>query len=349
MNAKVNPLPDIPLRLPPVLSWLRLLAVLLVFSGHSKTLFGRGHGAIFFMVLSGYTFTRFFIKEWSETGKIRIRRFLSKRLSKLVPALLIVLAINLVIKIWHHHPVDETQFLSVATFTTNYFNALNGHPNNGLAHLWTLSLVMQFYLVWPFVFLLLVNYCHSLKEITIALSLAILAVITYRSVLLYFGLATNAYIFNSFETRVDCFLIGALFAFNIECSLFQKIRQLAFKYKLSVFMTMVVITLMTSLPLIMRNSFGFDLHAFLIGLFIVQLGALDDLSFGILGHSELLSDITYWFYLLHPWGNTLGDMMKMNPYAQFLFGGTILLMCVTLFCYTLKEARVSSKVSNLFR
>lgn len=65
------------------------------------------------------------------------------------------------------------------------------------------------------------------------------------------------------------------------------------------------------------NSVGFDLHATLIGIFIVQLEALDELSFGIFNHSELLSDVTYWFYLLHPWGNTLGEMMKLNPYAQF--------------------------------
>lgn len=113
--------------------------------------------------------------------------------------------------------------------------------------------------------------------------------------------------------------------------------------------TILVITSMTSMSQLVGNSVGFDLHATLIGIFIVQLEALDELSFGIFNHSELLSDVTYWFYLLHPWGNTLGEMMKMNPYAQFLFGGTILLICVTLFCYTMKEARLSAKVSNLFR
>lgn len=284
------------------------------------------------MVLCGYTFTRFFIKEWAESGKLRIRRFLNKRFSKLTPALLIVIGFNIAMKIILDHPFSFSQVISVMTYTTNYYNAFNGHPNNGLAHLWTLSMIMQFYILWPFLFLYLIKKSNSLFDINRYLSFLIAAVIIYRSTLVIFDLAPKAYIYNAFETRFDCFLIGAFFAFNIEHHFMQKIRSLVLKYKWSIFLVVLSIASMTIIPTIFRNTIGFDLHSILIGVLIVQLGAID-MSSSIPSYSESLGEVTYWFYLLHPWGDSIGRHLKMNPYAQVFFGGTILLMAITLLCY----------------
>lgn len=331
---------DIPLRLPDALPWLRLLAVILVFTGHSQLRAGCGQGSIFFLVLSGYTFTRIFIKEWTQNEKLNYRRFLGRRLNKIAPALLIVLALNVLIQVIIDHPVNISQVLSVATFTTNYYNAFHDHPNNGLSHLWTISALMQFYVLWPLLFTLLVRACHSLYTITIYLSLTILAVVLYRSVLVCLDLAPSAYIYNSLETRVDCILIGAIFAFNVEHPCMQKMRAMVLKYKWTLALTIVAITSMSFLPIIVRNTVGFDVHAALFGILLIQLGAIQS---SWPAPEALLTDVSYWFYLLHPWGNSIGKYLPLNPYGQVFFGGLILLLAIAIFC----KMRQSSKAQGL--
>ncbi|MBC7427349.1 MAG: acyltransferase [Bacteriovorax sp.] len=341
------------LMIPAAMPWLRLIAIFLVFTGHSELGFGRGQGSVFFLVLSGYTFTRFFIKEWGQTGTLQIKIFIKKRFTKIIPALYAVVLINVLIKLFFHRVIDYSQVASVLTFTCNYYNAFHDHTNTGFSHFWTVSMMIQFYIVWPLLFIYLAGKTKSRFQMTSILSLIVLTVIFYRTFLVCTHLGSDAYIYNAFETRIDSFLIGAIFAININHRYFQKVREYAVMFKWTFIPVIVSIALMSELPLPLRNSFGFDLHSILIGLLIVQLSAFGQKltkTPEFIFQTELLGEITYWFYLLHPWGIYAGKALHTNAYIQVISGGFFILGSLTILCLVKKRGFKSLfQLPNLIR
>ena len=76
------------------LDGLRALAALLVVAFHARlTLFPGGYvGVDIFFILSGFLITSILVDEHDRNGKIAIWRFWGRRLARLYPALLLVLA-----------------------------------------------------------------------------------------------------------------------------------------------------------------------------------------------------------------------------------------------------------------
>ncbi|HEX2809218.1 MAG TPA: acyltransferase family protein, partial [Kineosporiaceae bacterium] len=80
-------------RLKP-LDGMRALAVLAVLASHtSERATGGFLGVDVFFVLSGYLITSLLIKEWRATGRIDFAAFYRRRLARLAPAYLLLLAI----------------------------------------------------------------------------------------------------------------------------------------------------------------------------------------------------------------------------------------------------------------
>ncbi len=142
------------MRYNPALDGLRAIAVALVLAFHAR-LFG-GFGGFFgvdvFFVLSGYLITRILAEQHVETGSLRIGTFYVRRLRRLYPALLLLLAVYLAAAPWvfPEHANHLRDAAVAGLYLSDYGFALWRVPWY-LQHTWSLSVEEHFYLVWPMV------------------------------------------------------------------------------------------------------------------------------------------------------------------------------------------------------
>lgn len=134
------------------LDGVRGLAAAAVVAFHAGYLPGGFGGVDVFFVLSGFLITGLLLHEHDNTGGIALPRFYRRRLLRLYPALVVVIAFTMIVAVGSHHPAGKVVAAGVAAL----LYAGNWHMYSGLLlqHVWTLALEEQFYVVWP-VFILL--------------------------------------------------------------------------------------------------------------------------------------------------------------------------------------------------
>ncbi|MFI2620602.1 acyltransferase family protein [Streptomyces sp. NPDC018584] len=150
----------------PDIQALRALAVGLVVFHHlwPTVLTGGFVGVDAFFVISGYLITAQLTHEINGTGRIRIADFYARRIRRLLPAALSVLAC-IVVAVYALVPRDRWsdyahQVLASALYGQNWL--LGAEPVDptritAMAHYWSLSVEEQFYLLWPLFLLLLLR------------------------------------------------------------------------------------------------------------------------------------------------------------------------------------------------
>jgi peptidoglycan/LPS O-acetylase OafA/YrhL len=155
----------------PGLDGVRGVAILLVLGQHAMTrpLIDGFVGVTVFFCLSGYLITTLLVREL-QTGTIDVRAFYRRRVARLGPALVTVVAVTTVVLLIHRHHLsaglEHRQDLSAGqifaaagaavTYTTSLFD-WSGHSfatYDYFNYTWSLSVEEQFYLVWPFALLL---------------------------------------------------------------------------------------------------------------------------------------------------------------------------------------------------
>jgi peptidoglycan/LPS O-acetylase OafA/YrhL len=129
------------------LDGLRALAVGLVIVDHVMPPWfaGGGIGVSIFFVLSGYLITTLLLTEHQKTGRISLGRFYMRRVLRLYPALLAMLAVAASAGI-----AGIKSAIIAATYLTNLYMTVTNHWPGLLGHTWSLALEEQFYLIWPF-------------------------------------------------------------------------------------------------------------------------------------------------------------------------------------------------------
>jgi len=148
----------------PVLDGLRGFAVLAVVGLHLGLIPGGYAGVDVFFVLSGFLITALLYEEWESGGEIRLRAFYARRVRRLLPALLLLVAgftaVMLVLQpfggLWPLGRLIATTLLDV----NNWVTALvprHGRVLGALVPTWTLAEEVQFYLLWPFALALLLR------------------------------------------------------------------------------------------------------------------------------------------------------------------------------------------------
>lgn len=147
----------------PGLDGVRAVALLLVLGQHAPTrpLIDGWVGVTVFFCLSGYLITTLLVREL-ETGGIDLRAFYRRRVARLCPALVTVVAATIVVlligRLIGRVGLSAGQIFAPAgaavTYTTNLFDWF-GHPFAGdhFNYTWSLSVEEQFYLLWPFALL----------------------------------------------------------------------------------------------------------------------------------------------------------------------------------------------------
>ena len=144
------------------LDGLRTVAIVIVMLYHLHVAGFEGGfiGVTVFFVLSGFLISTLLLGEQRRTGTIRLGSFWLKRLLRLYPALLVMVAAGLALWSWvggykgASFSPGEAAFIALS-YTGNLFRSFWDTTQGVFAHTWSLSMEEQFYLVWPPVLLLL--------------------------------------------------------------------------------------------------------------------------------------------------------------------------------------------------
>lgn len=215
----------------PELQGLRALAVGLVLLYHlwPNRISGGFVGVDVFFVVSGFLITGHLYKELSATGTIALSKFWARRVMRLLPLALTVLAISFIAMllflpetVWG---MDVRQILSSVFYVENWvlaadsvdYMAADNEPSL-VQHYWSLSIEEQFYILLPLVLLgsfAIVKYLRRKQQID-AHRLVIGVLLTFTALSFIFSvLYTNydsAQAYFVTPTRFWEFTIGGLLA-----------------------------------------------------------------------------------------------------------------------------------------
>jgi peptidoglycan/LPS O-acetylase OafA/YrhL len=152
----------------PGLDGLRALAVTAVVAYHLGYGWAQGGllGVGVFFTLSGYLITDILVGQFAAQGRMKLKDFWLRRARRLLPALFVMLA---VVTVWVNSfarsfvPGYRGDVIASGLYVNNWWY-IEQHtsyyarfaPPAPLDHLWSLAVEEQFYLVWPWVVLLMV-------------------------------------------------------------------------------------------------------------------------------------------------------------------------------------------------
>jgi peptidoglycan/LPS O-acetylase OafA/YrhL len=205
----------------PSLDGIRALAVLAVMANHGGFPWARGGllGVNAFFVLSGFLITQLLLKEWSRTGTVRLRSFWARRARRLLPALVLLLAVIGLFVESAGAQGSQPLLFGDAVSTLFYFNnwhQIIQHQSyfaqvsavSPLLHTWSLAIEEQFYLVWPMLVLVVLKLWRSTKTLlTVAIVGAVASAIEMG--LLFNASSDPTRVYFGTDTRAQDILVGA--------------------------------------------------------------------------------------------------------------------------------------------
>ena len=208
----------------PAIDGLRAFAVFAVIFYHMGLPFAQGGllGVTVFFVISGYLITGLLTAEWSSSGTIDLLHFWLRRIRRLFPAIVVVIAVMAAVfavaspllltkmrpdiipgLFWFENWWYILRDLS-------YFEAA-GVPSP-LTHFWSLAIEEQFYLVWPII--LLGVFKAGADKTTIRRGCLVLAVISAIAMaVLYDPSGDPSRVYYGTDTRAFSLLVGAWLSF----------------------------------------------------------------------------------------------------------------------------------------
>ena len=322
----------------PMLDGFRAVAAFSVVLAH-------GYGvAIFdgvtaFFVLSGFLITTLLLREREATGSVSVPAFYLRRTLRIFPAYYACVLASYVIDRVAGNPWPDGLAASAATYLVNYFNAFNGHPNTSIAHMWSLGVEEQFYLLWPAIFIGLARF--GVPALRAGLIVLIVFGVAWRSALYFSGVVGQAYLYNAFDARFDNLAIGCLLA---TVAGDPRTAQFARRVAAAAWMPFVTLGLMvlvlTAMSSTARHLIGFTAYAALVAILIVQLLQLRSsvlwrwLDFRPV---RFLGTISYPIYLYHGWGLGLGEWLTGVPHLGRFIAGTLLTVAGAVASYYIVE------------
>jgi peptidoglycan/LPS O-acetylase OafA/YrhL len=215
------------LRYLPGLDGLRAISVLAVIVFHHYFVFGAERGWMqggflgveVFFVVSGYLITSLLLAERRETGKVSLRNFWLRRGRRLLPAVLVLLAVVIAYTLAFLPDSIATlrgDTLAALTYTSNWWQifanrsyAVTAGRPELLKHLWSLAIEEQFYLLWPPLLILGLRKLGRSRMVLVMFATAIASTV---------ALAVTSFITINFAyyatvTRLSGLLLGSLMAF----------------------------------------------------------------------------------------------------------------------------------------
>ncbi len=218
LNAATARIPTL-----PALDGIRALAIAAVVTYHGDIFWAPGGllGVEVFFVLSGYLITSLLWSELLDTNRVAIGTFLKRRARRLFPALFVMLAlVSTAFVLWVPEEVGRIRgdVAAAATYTSNWYLVGTDHSYfstfarpSPFAHLWSLAIEEQFYLLWPPVLFLMWKFARRRAKRVAAAIMAGAAGSVAALFLLYAG-GDPSRVYYGTDTRAAGLLIGAALA-----------------------------------------------------------------------------------------------------------------------------------------
>jgi len=256
----------------PGLDGMRALGSFAVIAYHYAPAWAPGGlGVMNFLVLSGFLITWLLLGEQDRKGTIEVGRFYVRRTRHIVPAFLVFMVVVTAALVVFDKRIVWPQVITAFLFVVNYYQGIFGDPNTAFSHTWALALELQFYLLWPLLFLALRRDRRRLAGTLVVL---IAAVWGYRSLMWLGGAVPQGYVYEAFDMRADHLLLGCLVAVLLKTGSMRPIVSLATANPLMPFLTMVLIGASAVCEKIWgvdyRNVFGFIVNPILLMTLLLQ-------------------------------------------------------------------------------
>lgn len=208
----------------PALDGLRGIAILAVMLFHAEILWFKGGfiGVDIFFILSGFLITSLLVQEFDKAGTINLKNFYMRRILRLVPALILLLAVYCLIVFSFLSEESATKhyidaFISLF-YLSNWARAFNFHPPDFLGHTWSLSIEEQFYILWPITLSKLLQFKKNRWQVLLFTFLIALSAWVLRC---YLALneASLQRLYNGLDTRADSLMAGCVLGTLLSSSL----------------------------------------------------------------------------------------------------------------------------------
>ncbi|TLS45888.1 hypothetical protein FE633_12065 [Streptomyces montanus] len=348
---------------------LRGLAVLSVLLYHTNWFSSGLFGVDAFFVLSGFLTTLVLTREVERTGRIRIGRFYRRRFKRLVPGLLVTLALVVAVSRLTSPPkearVVSEQALGALLQVGNWAQIARGDAYSDhhfgtvqpLSALWSLSLTEQFYVVWPLVLVVFFAVFRrrvlpvAVLTVLICGASALVAPVLWRR-----GTHDTDYLYLATHTRAVAFMAGAAAAFVVYLVQRRAHRSGRRQSKGGFAYHLASLTAIASLAGVVYLSVevntyhdprlykgGLAIVAFLIALTAACLSTDRGPLARVLRMKPLMEigQISYSMYLLHLPVYWLLLMLSpdLKPYALFILGTGLTWLAAMIMHYTLEQSR----------
>lgn len=203
----------------PSLDGLRAVSVLIVAVSHAGAgdFVPGGLGVTIFFFLSGYLITTLLLSEHERYGAISISNFYIRRMFRLLPPLLVTLAVAYALTYAGllGGGISLGGLLSQLFYFANYYSIFFDTGNSipsGTGILWSLAVEEHFYIVYPGLFAILLASRLEARRIAMVFGGLCLAVLAWRFYLVGTpGFAPERTYYAS-DTRIDSILFGCILA-----------------------------------------------------------------------------------------------------------------------------------------
>lgn len=306
-------------------------------------------GVDVFFVISGYLISLIVYRELDQ-GSFRFAHFYARRVRRLFPALILVVASCLILG-WFTLFADEYELLARHVYSATVFVAnfrLMGEAGyfdvvshlKPLLHLWSLAIEEQFYFVWPVLLVLI-----ALLKVSRLKTLGVFLILSVVASAYYFNVSATAHFFNPLS-RFWELLCGAILAYIslYHPSLLARVEK--FKTTLGVLGLSLIVV---SYALLSSDLIYPSIWALMpvLGAVLI-IAARDGVVDKVLGLPALVAVglISYPLYLWHwPLFAYLRILESGLPSLSVLFAGLLLSVLLAVLTYVWVEKKLRYRTS----
>ncbi|MBV9388006.1 MAG: acyltransferase [Chroococcidiopsidaceae cyanobacterium CP_BM_ER_R8_30] len=202
----------------PSLDGIRAVSILLVFAAHAglEKFVPGGFGVTIFFFLSGYLIATLLRIEFNKTRTVSFKRFYLRRALRILPTFYLVLGIAVLLTQFHifpgelHWPGTISLFLSFSNYW-RIFEDASGQPL-GTGVYWSLAVEEHFYLVFPWLYLMLQRQLAAPRQQALVLWAICAVVLVWRCILVYGFHTLEDRTYYASDTRADSIVFGCALA-----------------------------------------------------------------------------------------------------------------------------------------